>query len=215
MGAVLFDFCHQYGHSLALPMSLGPFLTKLASKNQSVGQRSQASAAVRLLNQAGPELGATPPPLQATPVRSGLSRLGQTLQARSAALPPPAPRAARPPPPGAQRRIPEPPRATRQDRPIAPVPQPDGGLGGGHSSAPARAAAGLKARWIAFRVALRWLWVASFHCQGYCCFARKNCRGPEGPMGAGGRMRNAFVMLTTVPGVQVEGGVRSEVDWIW
>ena len=51
-------------------MSLGPFLTKLASKNQSVGQRSQASAAVRLLNQAGPELGATPPPLQATPVRS-------------------------------------------------------------------------------------------------------------------------------------------------
>src|ERR1035438_4368697 len=49
---------------------------------------------------------------------------------------------------------------------------------------------------------------------GYCSFARKNCLGPEGPMGAGGRIRNAFVMLTTVPGVQAEGGVRSEVDWV-
>jgi hypothetical protein len=27
-----FDFCRKYGHSLALPTSLGPFLTKLASK---------------------------------------------------------------------------------------------------------------------------------------------------------------------------------------
>ena len=102
-----------------------------------------------------------------------------------------------------------------QDRPIARVPQPAGGLGGGHSSAPVRTAAGLKARWIAFTVALGWLWVASSHRQGYCSFARKNCRGPEGPMGAGGRNRNAFVMLTTVPAVQVEGGVRSEVDWSW
>src|ERR1035441_282622 len=33
------------------------------------------------------------------------------------------------PPPMAQRRIPEPPRSARQDRPIAPVLQPDGGLG--------------------------------------------------------------------------------------
>lgn len=55
-----FHFCHKYGHSPALPTSLGPFLTKLASKNQSVGQRSQASAAVRPLNQAGPEPGAPP-----------------------------------------------------------------------------------------------------------------------------------------------------------
>jgi len=43
------DFCHKHGHSLALPTSPGPFLAKLASKNQSVARRSQASAAVRLL----------------------------------------------------------------------------------------------------------------------------------------------------------------------
>ena len=36
------DFCTKYGDSPALPTSLGPFLTKLAAKNQSVGQRSQA-----------------------------------------------------------------------------------------------------------------------------------------------------------------------------
>jgi len=130
-----FDFCHKYGQSPTAPTSLGPFLTKLASKNQSVGQRSQASAAVRLLIQSVPEPVGTPPSLPATPVpspRSILNRqpssLGQALRARSSRLPPPAPRAAQPPPPPpAQRRIPEPPRATRQDRPIAPVPQSDGG----------------------------------------------------------------------------------------
>ena len=132
-----FHFCHKYAHSPALPTSLGPFLTKLASRNQSVGQRSQASAAVRLLNQSGPEPGATAPPLPATPARSPRptlncepSTLGQTLRSRPAPLPPPAPRAAQPPPPppAAQRRSPQPPQATRQDRPIAPVPQSDGGL---------------------------------------------------------------------------------------
>ena len=46
----------------------------------------------------------------------------------SSPLPPPAPRAVQPPPPPPpQRRVPEPPQATRQDRPIAPVPQSDGG----------------------------------------------------------------------------------------
>ena len=58
-----FDFCHKYGVSPAAPTSLGPFLTKLASKNQSVGQRSQAAAAVRLLIEAVPEPGPTPPSL--------------------------------------------------------------------------------------------------------------------------------------------------------
>ena len=38
-----FDFCHKYGHSPAVATSLGPFLTKLASKNQSESQRRQAS----------------------------------------------------------------------------------------------------------------------------------------------------------------------------
>ena len=42
-------FCTKYGHSPALPTSLGPFLTKLAAKNQSVDQRNRASVAVSLL----------------------------------------------------------------------------------------------------------------------------------------------------------------------
>src|ERR1017187_9959688 len=37
------DFCHKYGHPPRSPTSLGPFLGKLAAKNQSVGQRSQAA----------------------------------------------------------------------------------------------------------------------------------------------------------------------------
>ena len=125
-----FHFCHKYGHSPALSTSLGPFLAKLASKNQSVGQRSQASAAVRLLNQAGPEPGAPLAPLPATPARNPPATLGQTLGARSSPLPPPAPRAAQapPPPPPAQPRIPKPPRVTGQDRPIAPFAEPDGAL---------------------------------------------------------------------------------------
>ena len=40
-----FDFCHKYGHSTGAPASRGPFLAKLASKNQSVAQRSQGIAA--------------------------------------------------------------------------------------------------------------------------------------------------------------------------
>ena len=36
------DICTKYGDSPALPTRLSPFLTKLAAKNQSVGQRSQA-----------------------------------------------------------------------------------------------------------------------------------------------------------------------------
>ena len=31
------DFCHKYGHSPTSASSLGPFLSKLASKKQSVG----------------------------------------------------------------------------------------------------------------------------------------------------------------------------------
>ena len=50
------DFCHKYGHQPRSPTSLGPFLGKLAAKNQSVEQRDQAARAVRLL------LGASPQP---------------------------------------------------------------------------------------------------------------------------------------------------------
>ena len=42
------DFCTQYRHSPALPTSLGPFLTRLAAKSQSVGQRSQAAGWLRV-----------------------------------------------------------------------------------------------------------------------------------------------------------------------
>ena len=131
------DFCTKYGHSPALPTSLGPFLTKLAAKSQSVGQRSQASAAVQLLIQPGPEPGATAPPLPATRASRPPATLGQTLRARPSALAAITPRVAQPPPPPpAQRRIPEPPQAARQDRPIAPVPQSDGGLNAVVGSAP-------------------------------------------------------------------------------
>ena len=133
-----FHFCHKYGHSPALSTSLGPFLAKLASKNQSVGQRSQASAAVQLLIQAGPEPGAPLAPLPATPARNPRptlnrdpSTLSQTLRPRSSPLRrPPVPRSAQPPPPPPveQRRISDPPLATRQDRPIAPVAKSDGAL---------------------------------------------------------------------------------------
>src|ERR1019366_1426197 len=65
-----FDFCHKYGHSTGAPASRGPFLATLASKNQSVAQRNQASAAVGLLLQLAPEPGATRPPPPATPTGS-------------------------------------------------------------------------------------------------------------------------------------------------
>src|SRR5438876_3274793 len=42
------DFCHKFGHSPTSASSLGPFLTKLASKKQSVENRNQAALAVRL-----------------------------------------------------------------------------------------------------------------------------------------------------------------------
>ena len=42
------DGCTKYRHSPALPTSLGPFLTKLASKNQSVGRRRQATGWLRV-----------------------------------------------------------------------------------------------------------------------------------------------------------------------
>jgi len=43
-----FDFCHKYGHPSHSPTSLGPFLSKLAAKNQSVAQRSQAAGWLRV-----------------------------------------------------------------------------------------------------------------------------------------------------------------------
>jgi hypothetical protein len=43
------DFCHKYGHPPRSPTSLGPFLNKLAAKNQSAEQRHQAAPAIRLL----------------------------------------------------------------------------------------------------------------------------------------------------------------------
>ena len=42
------DFCGKYGRPPAEETSLGPFLEKLASKNQSAAQCRQAAQAVRL-----------------------------------------------------------------------------------------------------------------------------------------------------------------------
>ena len=53
-----FHFCYKYSQPPASPNTLGPFLTKLASKNQSVAQRSQASAAVRLLSKRAAKINA-------------------------------------------------------------------------------------------------------------------------------------------------------------
>ena len=55
------DFCHKYGHAPRSPTSLGPFLSKLAAKNQSVDRRHQAARAVGLLLGASTEPGAGPP----------------------------------------------------------------------------------------------------------------------------------------------------------
>lgn len=54
------DFCDKYGHLPRSHASLGPFLTKLASKNQSVEQRNQAAQAISLLIGPNPESDASP-----------------------------------------------------------------------------------------------------------------------------------------------------------
>ena len=104
-----FDFCHKYGHSTGAPASRGPFLAKLASKNQSVAQRSQASAAVELLVQSAPEPGATRPSLTTAPtgnprpplnsrppVLSGCGERGLRAGGQVPPVPPQTPRAAAP-----------------------------------------------------------------------------------------------------------------------
>jgi integron integrase len=156
-GRFYLDFCHKYGHPPGAATSLAPFLTKLAAKNQSVAQRSQASAAVRLFTQADPEVGAALPPIPAAPSPTPRATVsceslipGQTLRAPSSTLPSPAARAAAPsaPPPPEPRRPPGPPRATGQDRPIAPVPQSDADLSAVPGAAPTRPAApGRGASW--------------------------------------------------------------------
>jgi hypothetical protein len=46
------DFCRKYGHPPRSPTSLGPFLSKLAAKNQSAEQRHQAAGWLRVEGQA-------------------------------------------------------------------------------------------------------------------------------------------------------------------
>ena len=59
------DFCQKHGYVPRLPTSLGPFLNKLLAKNQSVAQRTQAAAAVRLFLKTSPEPRAAGPHPQA------------------------------------------------------------------------------------------------------------------------------------------------------
>jgi hypothetical protein len=66
------DFCDKYGHAPRSRASLGPFLAKLASKNQSAAQQQQASQAVKLLTAAdsvAPESPRAPLVPQASRVR--------------------------------------------------------------------------------------------------------------------------------------------------
>src|SRR4051794_3063470 len=65
------DFCCKYGHQPASASSLGPFLMKLASKNQSIEKRNQAALAVRLHLRAAVESEGTP---SRTVERSGEQR---------------------------------------------------------------------------------------------------------------------------------------------
>ena len=136
------DFCHKYGHRAASPTSLDPFLAKLASKNQSVAQRNQASAAVGLLLRAGPEPGAPRPALTAAPATSPRTPLNfqppvlvgsgappalkpqpPTLNPRVSPAPPQTPRTAQPlpRPPPTQPGLSEPSRTHHQDRSAAPL----------------------------------------------------------------------------------------------
>jgi hypothetical protein len=132
-----FDFCHKYGHSTGAPASRGPFLAKLASKNQSVAQRSQASAAVGLLLQLAPEPGATRPPPPATPagspraplnsqpaVLSGYGDRGLRARAHVPPVPPQTPRPAPPAsvPPAARQESPQPACSQQQNGPAPPLP---------------------------------------------------------------------------------------------
>jgi len=54
-------FCHKFGYSPATTTSLGPFLTKLAAKNQTIDQRHHAAAAVRLFLRPPPQQSAINP----------------------------------------------------------------------------------------------------------------------------------------------------------
>jgi hypothetical protein len=118
-----FDFCHKYGHSTGAPASRGPFLAKLASKNQSVAQRSQASAAVGLLLESAPEPCATRPSPLATLTGSPRATLNSQPAVRSrygdrglrgrAHVPQVPPQTPRPAPPASA------PPATRQESPQA------------------------------------------------------------------------------------------------
>ena len=130
-----FDFCHKYGHSAGASASRGPFLAKLASKNQPVAQRSQASAAVGLLLQSGLEPGATRPsppasptgspraPLNSQPaVSSGCGDRGRRTGAHIPPVPPQTPRPAAPAgaPPATWQEPPQPACTQHQNGPAAP-----------------------------------------------------------------------------------------------
>lgn len=129
------DFCDKYGHAAASAGSRDPFLAKLASKNQSVAQRSQASAAVKLLLESAAEPGTTRPLPPAAPAAnpcqpansqppvlrgSGEREPDHELPVARAQMP----RAPQPvgPPPPAQRALPKPTRIRHEDRSAAPLP---------------------------------------------------------------------------------------------
>jgi Phage integrase, N-terminal SAM-like domain len=111
------DFCHKYGHPPRSLTSLGPFLGKLAAKNQSGEQREQAAHAIRLL------LGGSAEP-SARLERQSVPGAGSTPAAPGGPGPAAAPRAVAPQPR---------PMPLAQTGPLAPPAKPT--LGGGPGSA--------------------------------------------------------------------------------
>ena len=122
-----FDFCHKYGQAADSPASRGPFLAKLASMNQSVAQRSQASAAVGLLLQSAAGPRATPPLPAAAPAHrpprppggDGQRTRAQVQASLSAVQNPAASQIVGRTPP--TRGLPEPPGSRPTERPAAPA----------------------------------------------------------------------------------------------
>jgi hypothetical protein len=118
------DFCHKYGHESDSPTSLGPFLSKLAAKNQSGEQREQAAHAIRLL------LGGSAEPSARLP-RQSVPGAASTPAAPGGPGPAAAPRAVAP-------RSRPMPLAPTGPLPPPPKPTPAGGPGSAPRAAPVR-----------------------------------------------------------------------------
>jgi len=93
------DFCQKYNHAARSPETLGPFLVKLATKNQSVEQRNQAARAIKLLIGPNPKRNAAMQRQLPQAVANGASATGRVVAVASERVPKQAPPAVRAVPP--------------------------------------------------------------------------------------------------------------------